>query len=146
MYRHLTLALILAACLAPLRGQIPGSVMAEPDLEKRSELALKAADEQISLASKTYANDSAAPAFEEHVRTVGQLAQLSLKSLQDTGKRASKKPKYFKRAELKLRSLLRRLDSLEKDVSMEDRGPVEKVKLMVSETHEQILHDILSKR
>jgi hypothetical protein len=47
---------------------------------------------------------------------------------------------------MKLRSLVRRLDTLERDVSAEDRPPVEKVKNLVSETREQILHDIMSKR
>ena len=140
MYRFL-----LVSCLAiTLFAEIPDSVMVEQNLEKRSELALKEADTRISAASKAYAeNDS--KAFQLHVDAVGELAQFSLKSLKDSGKNAKKSPKYFKRAELKLRSILRRLETLEKDVLADDRAPVEKVKATVSTVHEQVLHDIMSK-
>jgi hypothetical protein len=146
VFRLFLLIAQLTCSTASLCGEVPASVLAEPDLEKRSELALKEADQQISAASKAYADEGALDVFRAHIRTVGELAELSLKSLHDTGKRASKKPKYFKRAELKLRSLLRRLDSLERDVSADDRPPVEKVKTVVTETHEQILQDIMAKR
>jgi hypothetical protein len=138
---------LLASAATLLLAEIPKSVLAEHDLEKRSELALKEADDQITAASKAYDSASAEQKeFQSHLNTAGELAQLSIKSLQDSGKRASKSPKYFKRAEMKLRSLLRRIDSLEKDVSVDDRPPVEKVKILVSEAHEQVLHDIMSKR
>lgn len=141
MYRFL-----LAACLfLPAFGEIPSSVMAETDLEKRSEAALKEADVELTAAVKAYAGGDL-EGFESHVASVAKLAQLCLKSLQDSGKSARKSPKYFKRAELRLRGLLRRLDTLEHDVSAEDRPSVEKTKNIVTETHEQILHDIMSKR
>ncbi len=138
---------LLLACLTTLTfAEIPKSVMAEHDLEKRSELALKVADDQITEASKAYTSNNESKAFQGHLDSVAELTSLSLKSLQDSGKRASKSPKYFKRAELKLRGLLRRLDTLERDVLANDREPVAKVKNLVSETHEQILHEIMSKR
>ena len=141
MYRFL-----LAACLIlPAFGEIPSSVMAEDNLEKRSDLALKEAETELTSATKAYSSGDL-KAFEAHIDTVGDLTQLSLKSLQDSGKRARKSPKYFKRAELKLRGLLRRLDTLEREVSAEDRPPVEKLKSLVSATHEQILSDIMTKR
>jgi len=136
----------LASLAALAFGEIPKSVMAENDLQKRSELALQAADDQITAASKAYSSGSEPKEFQGHLDSIVELTRLSLKSLQESGKRAGRSPKYFKRAELKLRSLLRRLDSLEKDVLSEDRPPVEKVKNLVSETHEQILQDIMSKR
>ena len=120
--------------------------MAERDLEKRSELALQFADESITAASKAYAEASASSLFEQHIQTVEELTQLSLKSLHDTGKEARKKPKYFKRAELKVRSLLRRLSTLSNEVSAEDRPRVEAAQKIVSEVHEQLLHEIMSKQ
>jgi len=137
---------LLVSSITLLFGEIPKSVLAERDLGKRSELALKEADEQISAAAKAYTGTDEVKDFRSHLDAVGELTELSLKSLRDSGKRASKQPKYFKSAEMKLRSLLRRLDTLERDVSGEDRPPVEKVKNLVSETREQILHDIMSKR
>jgi hypothetical protein len=138
---------LLAACLLfPAFGEIPSSVMAEDNLEKRSDLALKEAETQLSAATKAYSSGPDLKAFGTHIEAVGDLAQLSLKSLQDSGKRARKSPKYFKRAELKLRSLLRRLETLEREVLAEDRPPVEATKSLVSTAHEQILSDIMSKR
>lgn len=142
MHRFLILAAAASFCFA----DIPPAVMAEPNLEKRSELALNVADSSITAASKAYANASELAAFEQHIKTVEELTQLSLKSLQDSGKRASKSPKYFKRAELKLRSLLRRISTLSDEVSTEDRPRVEAVKKVMSDVHEQLLHDIMSKR
>jgi hypothetical protein len=142
VYRFL-LAVLLAA---PVFGEIPDSVLAEDNLEKRSELALKAADERITAAIQAYAKTAGLEEFESQLAAAGALTELSLKSLQDSGKRARKNPKYFKRAEKKLRSISRRLDTLETEVSAADRPPVEKLKKLVSETHDQILHDIMSKR
>jgi len=146
VYRFLFPGLLWALLAAQGAAEVPASVMAETNLEKRSELALKEADEAISAASKAYASGIAPAAFEKQIEVIGELVQLSLKSLQDTGKQASRKPKYFKKAELKLRSLLRRLDSLHREVSAEDRPPVEHVKTVIAETHDQILHDIMAKR
>lgn len=138
------LVFVLVARLA--FSEIPPVVIAESNLEKRSDLALKAADEAISAASKTYVATGELSSFESHLKSVEDLTRLSLKSLHDSGKRASRSPKYFKRAEMKLRSLLRRMETLTTDVSAEDRPRVEAVKKVMSETHEQILHDIMSKK
>jgi hypothetical protein len=142
VYRFVLFAMLTAVGF----GEIPGSVLAEQDLQKRSDLALQEADEEISAASKAYSPGGVTKDFERHLAAAGELAQLSLKSLQDSGKRARKQPKYFKRAELKLRGLVRRLDTLEKDVLVDDRPPVAKAKSLFTEVHEQILLDIMSKK
>jgi predicted component of type VI protein secretion system len=141
VYRLLLFTAAASLCLA----DIPPAVMAERNLEKRSELALQVADESITAASKAYADESA-PKFEQYIQSVEELTQLSLKSLHDTGKQARKSPKYFKRAELKLRSLLRRLSTLSNEVSVDDRPRVEATRKVVSEIHEQLLHEIMSKK
>ena len=50
MYRFLLFATLAASVF----GEIPNSVMAEQDLQKRSDLALQEADEEISAAAKAY--------------------------------------------------------------------------------------------
>lgn len=142
MYR----LLILTAAAALSFADVPPAVMAEPDLEKRSELALKAADDSITAASKAYSEAAEPGVFEQHIKSLEDLTRVSMKSLQDTGKRASKSPKYFKRAELKLRSLLRRVSTLSDEVSVDDRPRVEAARKLLSDVHEQLLHDIMSKR
>ena len=141
--RRILLVLCFAAALL---AEIPETVLAEQNLEKRSELALKEADDRLSEAVQAYSETGALKEFEGKLEAAAELTSFGLKSLQDSGKRARKSPKYFKRAELRLRNLLRRIDTLEREVSVDDRPPVEKLKQVVAETHEQILHDIMSKR
>ena len=141
MYR-----LVLLASIAVLMyAGIPAEILAEKAFDKRAELALKEADDEISRAAKTY-SDGDMKAFQSHVEAVGELVEFTLKSLQDSGMRGGKRVKNFKRAEMKMRSLLRRLETLEIQVSADDRPSVERVQKVVSEAREHVLYDIMSKR
>ena len=104
------LTILLAAAALRAAPEYP-AVLAEPNLEKRSELALVEAESAITAAKHAYDTQKAED-FRTRLSDVEQLAELSYKSLQDTGKRARRSPKYFKRAELKLRNILRRLACL----------------------------------
>ena len=120
-------------------------VEAEPNLEKRSEAALLHAEEELQSARKAYdAGD--VDKFHTAIDEVAQLAELSHKSLEDTGKRARRSPRYWKRAEQRLLTLMRHLDSLEKAVSVDDRGTVESVRKRVSDTHDTILNAIMTRK
>jgi hypothetical protein len=138
------LLIVLLISVMGLRADLT-KVMAEPNLERRSELALKQANERMEEARTLYSDDKM-PEFRTQVVEVAELVELSYKSLQDTGKRARKSPKWFKRAELSIRSLLRRVDGLEKDVSSEDRKTVTEVQARVRTVHQQLLHDIMTKK
>lgn len=142
MYRFVLLSLLTVL----MDAEIPSAVMAEKAFDKRAELALKEADEQISAAAKAYADAGDLKVFHAHVDSVGELVEFTLKTLQDSGMRGGKRVKNFKRAELKMRSLLRRLETLEMQVSADDRSHVERVKKVVSDTREHVLYDIMSKR
>ena len=141
MYR----LVLLASLTVLMYAEIPAEILAEKAFDKRAELALKQADEEISAAAKTY-SDGDMKAFRSHVEAVGELVEFTLKSLQDSGMRGGKRTKNFKRAELKMRSLLRRLETLEIQVSADDRPSVEQVQKVVSEAREHVLYDIMSKR
>lgn len=121
------------------------AVKAEENLEKRSELALEYAEKEISAAKKAY-DSGDFPGFRKHLDEVVQLGELSLESLDETGKRARKSPKYFKRAEKKLREILRRMNSFEKDVSYQDRDTVAAVRKRLSALHDRVLLDIMTKK
>jgi len=121
------------------------TVMAEPNLEKRSELALQEADKAIDAAKKAYEEKSLED-FKARVTDVDELVQLSYKSLQDTGKRARRSPKYFKRAETNIRALMRRLDTLAMEVALDDRDFVTAVNRRVGEVHDNVLHDVMTKK
>lgn len=127
---------VLAADLSQLNS--------EANLEKRSDLALNLANQALDDAKKAY--EESPQAFPGHIRDMKEAVELSYRALEDTGKAARRNPKYFKRAELRLRALLKRLDNLEHEISSEDREPVNAAKKRIGEVHEQILFEIMSKK
>jgi hypothetical protein len=119
-------------------------VKTERDLNKRAELAMANADSAVDAARKDWEAGK-----EDQARTaVGDIqasVKLACDSLKQTGKPA-RNNKYYKRVELSMRELLRRLDGLHTDAPYDDRGSVEQVQKRVQDLHDQILTDIMSKR
>jgi hypothetical protein len=114
------------------------AVKAEPNLERRSELALVYAGEVLTrlrpeLETKTWA--AVAPEVEEFRAAV----DLSVASLKATGKDARRSPKYFKRAELKLRELSRRLKGLQALLGVEDRPRMDEVIAYVERLQDELV-------
>jgi hypothetical protein len=71
---------------------------------------------------------------------------LAYESLSATGKDPRRDPKFFKRAELRTRELLRRLEGLGESVSFSDRSMVERVRDRVSAVHDDLINGVLTKR
>jgi hypothetical protein len=112
--------------------------MAEPNLEKRSKLALEnaaAAYKAMRAAYDKGATEQIA-AFAKEVQESVELADTSLKQ---TGKVPRKSPKYFKAAEMATRDLLRKLESFQQSMSFDDRHLVEAVKHKVQQVHDGLL-------
>ena len=120
------------------------AVKSEPDLEKRSELALVNADREIDEARKAY-NAGDQKAEQAALDELTESVNLSYEALQQTQK-APRKSKYYKRAELRLQALIRRLNALRDDVGFESRQLVEPVIAKVSSIHDQLITDIMSKK
>jgi len=137
---------LLAVCLwSSLAFADLNWVMSEPNLEKRSDRALENADEAVGEARKSYrAQDM--KAFATALKEVRDSVELSYKSLQESGKAARRSPKYFKRADARLRELAKKLDNLEKDVMMDERTEVTALKKRVDELDEQVVLDIMTKK
>lgn len=133
---------LLGAAL--LRGDL-ASVKAEPNLEKRSELAIVNANEAIDVARKAM-TDGQEQQFNTSVDEVLASVELAYASLEQTGKEASRKPKYFKRAELGVRSLLRRIKGLEQDASIDDRPKVTAAREKIQDIHEKLLFSIMERK
>lgn len=121
------------------------AAMAEPNLEKRSVLAMQLADESLSAAKKAY-EEQKADEFRKQLAAVQDLVALTQKSLTDTGKRARRSPKYFKRAEKALLPLIRRLSSFAVEVSVDDRPLVQSVKQNASDVLDQIVTAVLTEK
>jgi hypothetical protein len=120
------------------------SVKSEPNLEKRSELALTNANTALDSARDAYGQgdlDKTQANLDEVLDSV----DIAYQALSDTGK-DPRKDRFFKRAELRTRELIRRLEGLGQTMSVADRGTVDKVRDRISEIHDNLLKGIMSKK
>lgn len=136
MIQLLALALLAFADIA--------AVKSEPDLERRSELALASADKEMDAARQGY-NAGDEKAEQQALGEVRELVDVSYDALEHSN-RAPRKSKYYKNAELKLNALLRRLNSFRDQVNVESRAAVEAVIKRVSDVHDEVLAAIMSKQ
>jgi hypothetical protein len=117
----------------------------EPNLEKRSELALENASAALDQAREAY-NGGDLDKLKIELEEVGQSVDLAYQSLTDTGKDARRNPKFFKRAELKTHELLRRLEGIREAASFQDRALFEKLHERVAQVDENLLKGLMSKK
>jgi hypothetical protein len=121
------------------------AIKMEPNLERRSERAIDNAT--VAMDS---ARDAATAGESEKVKTaleeLRDSVDLAYQSLVDSGKSARRNPKFFKKAELKTRELMRRLEGLAQAVDSEDRTLVESVRDQVSKVHDDLIKDIMQKK
>ena len=116
---------------------------AEPNLEKRSGLALANAAEAFKSAREAYLARDDMKAVVVSLEEVSASIDLAYESLQQTHKVPSKSPRYFKKAEIETRELLRRIDDLRQQMSVDDREANEKVRTTVQKVHESLLEGIM---
>jgi hypothetical protein len=135
----MTFILVLLIAFADITA-----VKSEPDLEKRSELALANADHALDEAKEAYnsGNDQAQEAALVEVR---ESVEASYDALEHTNK-APRRSKYYKNAELKVRALIRRLSSFREEVSFETKQSVDSVIKRLSDVHDQLISDVMSKK
>jgi len=115
---------------------------AEPNLEKRSALALDNAAQVLAKAREAYSKGENAQ-VETYAREITESVELAATSLHETGKNPRKSPKWFKRAEASTRDLLRRLDSFQHEMDAADRPMLDTVKSKVQQVHEDMLLGVL---
>lgn len=112
--------------------------MAEPNLEKRSHLALenaKTAYQAMRAAYDKAEMEKVTAAIKEFEESV----ELSHTSLNQTGKNPRKSPKYFKQAEIATRDLLRRLDTFQREMSFDDRPALDPTIKKLQRIHDELL-------
>jgi hypothetical protein len=133
--------LLLILCLA---GDL-AAIKLEPNLERRSDLAMDNAAAAMDAArdASTSGDEAKLKAGLEELR---DSVDLAYQSLVDSGKSARRNPKFFKRAELKTRELMRRLTGLEQAVGADDHAFVESVRERVSKVHDDLIQDIMRKK
>ena len=102
------------------------------------------ADKAIDAARQAY-NGGDKDAEQAALTEIQELVDVSIESLESTHK-APRNNKYYKRAELKVGALLRRLHSLRDETAFDGRQAVDVVMSRLSEVHDQLINAIMSKK
>ena len=114
------------------------AALAEPNLGKRSKLALDNAAAALKAARAAYAagdSEKVAAAAAE----IQQSVDLAYDSLMKTGKNPRNSPRWFKPAEISTRDLSRKLETFQRDMDYADRPLLDKVRARVQQVHDELL-------
>jgi len=139
------MAAVSLGVILSLAGTLRASLQeaeAEPNLEKRSKLALDNAEQALTEARTAYAKGDNAQ-VEARAAEIRESVELAETSLHQTGKNARKSPRWFKHAEIVTRDLLRRLDSFQQEMNAADRPMLDGVKGEVQQAHENLLLGVM---
>jgi hypothetical protein len=134
--------MLLGAGPAALLCADLAQVKAEPNLEKRSKLALDYAEQSLKEGRAAYGNgdNAKATALIAQVREAVELAENSLK---ETGKNPRRSPKYFKKAEIETRALLKRVEAFQDEMNVADRPTLDPLRAKVQQVHDDLLMGIM---
>jgi hypothetical protein len=142
---RLTIALLCSLSAASLWAIDLAAIQQEPNLERRSQLAMDSANSALDAARTAYqANDM--DKTRASLDDVGEAVSLAYDSLKQTGKEARRDPKFFKRMELATRQMLRRIEGMGESMNFEDRSLIDKLRERVAAIHENLLQDIMAKK
>ena len=142
--RSILAVLLALGAVAILHADLK-KALAEPDLEKRSKLALENAFAAYQAARNAYQKGEMQQ-VQASIDEVEQSVDLGYQSLNDTGKNPRRSPKWFKSAELATRDLLRRIASFQDEMSYSDRPMLDKLKARVQHVHDDLLLGLMEGR
>jgi hypothetical protein len=142
MRNGLALLLVLAG---GAWGQVPDVVKAEVNLEKRYWAALDAGQKALEEARAAMSAGEAAELLAKS-RQAADCVEYAMESLEAMGKHPSQNGKNYKRAELRTRDLLRRIDTLAKDVGIDEREAVQTAQKRIGAVHEKLIDGVMSRR
>ncbi|MGD0616925.1 MAG: hypothetical protein ABSB67_04610 [Bryobacteraceae bacterium] len=122
------------------------AVKAEPDPNKRAELAADQADRDLDAARTAWqAGD-----WDKTQAALNQLkeaAELAGASLEQTDKQQQpRNNRHYKTVEMKLRNLIRRVDAFRLEVDYDQRDAVNQVETRLQDLHEKILDAVMTRR
>lgn len=138
-------ALLLLVALLPAWANDLDALRQEPNLERRSERAMEYAHSALDRARDAFQaakGDEAKAAVDEVITSV----DIANDSLDQSGKEARRSPKYFKKAEMAARQLLRRIEALKQSVDFDDQPLVERLREHVNAFHDELIGHIMGKK
>jgi len=146
MMRGWRVALVALAWMVGIsRADDLAKARAEPNLEKRARLALDQSAAALEAARSDYQKGDTDRVAADAAKIVDSV-DLAFLSLNQTGKDPRKSSRWFKYAEIQTRGLLRKLDTLERDMNFADRPVLEKAKTEVQQVHDKLLLGLMEGR
>lgn len=119
--------------------------MAEPNLEKRSKLAMENAKTAYQAARDAYAKGDL-DQVKSYAQEIQESVDLAYQSLEQTNKNPRSSPRYFKSAEQETSNLVRRIDGFQQDMSYDERPMLDKLKARVQQVHDDLLMQLMEGR
>jgi hypothetical protein len=137
-------ALVFSAFLMALRlvGASLDDARAEPNLDKRSVLAMTIAVAALKDVRAAY-NGGDLAKVKAKAQEVEDSVELAYDSLEKTGKDPRRSPRWFKHAEIQTSELLRSIDGVQQEMSVEDRSLLDKTKDKVQQVHDNLLNGLM---
>ncbi|HEY7388254.1 MAG TPA: hypothetical protein VH640_07080 [Bryobacteraceae bacterium] len=115
---------------------------AEPNLEKRSALALENAVAALKDLRAAY-NSGDLPTCKAKATEIRDSVELAYASLEQTGKDPRRSPKWFKHAEIESDGLVRSIQAVQHDMSFDDRPLLDKTREKVEQIHDNLLAGLM---
>jgi hypothetical protein len=133
-------SLIFAICAATLQAQsVLSELQAEQNPQKRSEKALIFADAAFESAHDYYLKGEIDKG-DAQLETMTKALNQCVVSLTE-----AHKGRYYKKAEMNVANLQRRLEGLLSDLSVQKRGWAEYTSRKLEEIHDKLLNGVMSK-
>lgn len=123
-----------------LSGQ-DGDWRDERDIRKRVERGLDVGEEQLDASRKTYRDGDPYKAQEELDQSIDTLLE-AYQMIVDEGEDMRKRSGRYKKIEIQLRGIFRKLEDYELQVAVLDRGPVERARQTVSRMQDKLLRSM----
>jgi hypothetical protein len=137
---HIGLTSFLLASSLLLMGQSAADeVKNESNPGKRSELSIEAANRTLDEARAAYLSGNSKKGDSEML-DVQNLADECLSSVQEANKY-----RYWKKAELKVRQLTRRVETLSDDLGYDQRGKAQELRAHLDQIHDKLLAGVMRK-
>jgi hypothetical protein len=134
------LGLLVVVCLSSVQAQsFTNELKAEHDPAKRSELALSFADEAFDNARAFY-DKGEIEKGDSQLEYMTNALNECVNSLE-----TAHKAKFYKKAELKVAFLQRRMQGLLDDISLQRRGWAEFTQRKLDEIHDKLLEGVMRK-
>jgi len=140
MMQPLLFVLFLSLFVPVLKAEsFLDETQAERKPGRRSEIALELADKSLDQAREYYVSGNSLKGDSE-LDMIDSLATECLTSVEE-----AHKSKYWKKAELKVAALMRRVNSLIADLDYNERGKAQELETHLSRVHDQLLAGVMAK-